>query len=62
MTPWEREHPEGITGSRRKRIADGSGTSVAEVNKLLKQFEGSRKMMKMAADGSLRERLKNFRG
>ena len=62
MTPWEREHPEGIPGSRRKRIADGSGTSVAEVNKLLKQFEGSRKMMKMAADGSLRERLKNFRG
>ena len=62
MTPWEREHPESITGSRRKRIADGSGTNVAEVNKLLKQFEGTRKMMKMAADGSLRERLKNFRG
>ena len=62
MTPWEREHPEGINGSRRKRIADGSGTNMAEVNKLLKQFEGTRKMMKMAADGSLRERMKNFRG
>ena len=62
MTPWEREHPEGITGNRRKRIADGSGTSIAEVNKLLKQFEGTRKMMKMAADGSLRERLKHFHG
>ena len=62
MTPYEREHPEAINGSRRRRIADGSGTSVEEVNKLLKQFEGSRKMMKMAVDGSLAQRLKNFRG
>ncbi len=62
MTPWEREHPEGINGSRRKRIAEGSGTGIAEVNKLLKQFESSRKMMKMAVDGSLAARLKNFRG
>ena len=46
MTPQEREHPEIINGSRRKRIADGSGTSLPEVNKLLKQFEGTRKMMK----------------
>ena len=46
MTPYEREHPEIINGSRRKRIADGSGTSRPEVNKLLKQFEGTRKMMK----------------
>ena len=62
MTPFEREHPESINGSRRRRIAAGSGTSVEEVNKLLKQFEGSRKMMKMAVDGSLAKRLKNFRG
>ena len=61
MTPYEREHPEAINGSRRRRIADGSGTSVEEVNKLLKQFEGSRKMMKMAVDGSLAQRLKAFR-
>ena len=46
MTPKEREHPEIINGSRRKRIADGSGTSLPEVNKLLKQFEGTRTMMK----------------
>ena len=46
MTPYEREHPEIINGSRRKRIADGSGTSLPELNKLLKQFEGTRKMMK----------------
>ena len=62
MTPYEREHPEAINGSRRRRIAAGSGTSVEDVNKLLKQFEGSRKMMKMAVDGSLAQRLKNFRG
>ena len=46
MTPYEREHPECLNGSRRKRIADGSGTSLPEVNKLIKQFEGTRKMMK----------------
>lgn len=61
MTPFEREHPESINGSRRQRIAKGSGTSVADVNKLLKQFEGSRKMMKMAMDGSLASRLKAIR-
>jgi len=47
MTPAERETPELINGSRRKRIADGSGTSIQEVNRLLKQFEDTRKMMKM---------------
>ena len=62
MTPYEKEHPEIINGSRRQRIARGSGTSLQEVNKLLKQFEGSRKMMKMAMDGSLAQRMKNFRG
>ena len=46
MTPYEREHPDIINGSRRKRIADGSGTTLQDVNKLLKQFEGTRKMMK----------------
>lgn len=61
MTPYEKEHPEVINGSRRQRIAKGSGTSIADVNKLLKQFEGSRKMMKMAMDGSLAARLKGFR-
>lgn len=46
MTPKERRHPEIINGSRRKRIAKGSGTSVQEVNKLLKQFEQTQKMLK----------------
>ena len=43
MTPYEREHPEIINGSRRQRIAKGSGTSLQEVNRLLKQFEETRK-------------------
>lgn len=46
MTPKERENPDGIDGSRRKRIAKGSGTSIQEVNNLLKQFDQMRKMMK----------------
>ena len=46
MTPYERENPAAINGSRRKRIAEGSGTSLVEVNRLLKQFEGTSKMMK----------------
>ena len=58
MTPYEREHAELINGSRRKRIADGSGTSIQEVNRLLKQFEGTRKLMKGAMDGSLAARMK----
>ncbi len=48
MTPQEREHTEIINGSRRQRIAKGSGTTLQEVNRLLKQFEQSRKMMKAA--------------
>ena len=61
MTPYEKHHPEAINGSRRKRIADGSGTSLQDVNKLLKQFEGTRKMMKMAASGDLAQRLRGLR-
>ncbi|MBP1616689.1 MAG: signal recognition protein [Bacteroidetes bacterium] len=47
MTPKERSNPEIINGSRRQRIATGSGTSIQEVNKLMKQFDDTRKMMKM---------------
>ena len=46
MTEEERQHPEIINGSRRKRIAKGSGTDIQEVNRLIKQFEEARKMMK----------------
>ena len=54
MTPAEREHPEIINGKRRERIAKGSGRTMAEVNRLIKQFEDTRKMMKAVAGGNLR--------
>lgn len=59
MTPAEREKPEIINGSRRKRIADGSGTSVQEVNRLLKQFETTRSMMKNVMGGGLQNMMRH---
>jgi len=53
MTPDERRHPEIINGSRRRRIASGSGTSVQEVNQLLSQFKQMRKLMKQMGRGRL---------
>ncbi len=50
MTPAERRQPEIISGSRRRRIAAGSGTSIQSVNRLLKQFEQTRKMMRQFGD------------
>lgn len=61
MTPAERENPAIINGSRRKRIADGSGTTIADVNRLLKQFEGTRKVMKSVASGGMKNMMKNAR-
>ena len=54
MTPSERRNPDIIKASRKERIAKGSGTSVQEVNKLLKQFEESKKMMKMMSNGNFK--------
>ncbi|MFR9650312.1 MAG: signal recognition particle protein [Rikenellaceae bacterium] len=51
MTPAERERPDILNARRRERIAAGSGTSMAEVNRLIKQFEDTRKMMKTVASG-----------
>ncbi len=59
MTPAEREHPEIINGSRRQRIAKGSGTTLQDVNRLLKQFEDMRKMMRAAT--SMRNPMKMMR-
>jgi signal recognition particle subunit SRP54 len=53
MTPKERSNPEIINGSRRTRIAKGSGTTIQEVNRLLKQFEQTRKMMKMVTGSKM---------
>jgi signal recognition particle subunit SRP54 len=47
MTPDERVNPTVLNGSRRKRIASGSGTTIQDVNRLIKQFDDTRKMMKM---------------
>jgi len=51
MTPLEREKPSVMNGSRRKRIAAGSGRSIQEINRLIKQFDETRKMMKMMSGG-----------
>jgi signal recognition particle subunit SRP54 len=52
MTPRERQEPSVINGSRRKRIARGSGSAVEDVNRLLKQFAQARKLMKGLGAGS----------
>jgi len=54
MTPAERENPEIINARRRERIAKGSGTTVQDVNRLMKQFDDTRKMMKTVAGGKLK--------
>ena len=64
MTPEERQNPELLNGSRRKRIAKGSGTTVREINELMKQFDQMKKMMKtmskMGKMGRAMEGLKNL--
>ncbi len=63
MTPLERENPALINGSRRKRIADGSGSTIQDVNRLLKQFEESRKMMRMFSNkGAMKNMMRNMPG
>ncbi|HRE74337.1 MAG: signal recognition particle protein [Flavobacteriales bacterium] len=66
MTPKERKNPDLLTGSRRKRIAEGSGTNIQEVNKLMKQFEDTRKMMRMMSDKrsmmNMMRQMKNMPG
>ena len=54
MTMWERQHPDRVNGSRRRRIADGSGMAPADVNQLLNQFRQMQKMMKQFASGKRR--------
>ena len=60
MTPAERENPEIINARRRERIAKGSGTNIADVNRLLKQFEETRKMMRTVAGGGLQQQMRNM--
>jgi signal recognition particle subunit SRP54 len=62
MTPEERNDPALFNGSRRKRVAAGSGTSLAEVNRLMKQFDDVRRMMKTAGSGKMPGRMHALRG
>ena len=60
MTPQERTHPEVLNVSRRQRIAKGSGTSILEVNRLIKQFDQTRKMMKMVTGNQMKSMMANM--
>ncbi|MDR2359245.1 MAG: signal recognition particle protein [Prevotellaceae bacterium] len=64
MTPQERNDPAIFNGSRRKRVAEGSGTSIAEINRLVKQFEDMRRMMKSAGGGGggIQHRMRAMQG
>ncbi len=65
MTPEERENPAILNGSRRKRIAHGAGSNIQEVNKLVKQFDDTRKMMRMASkggSGKMANMMRNLQG
>ena len=62
MTPKEREHPDLIKGSRKRRIATGSGTQVQDVNKLLKQFMQMQKMMKKMKGGGMAKMMRGLGG
>jgi signal recognition particle subunit SRP54 len=60
MTRQERTRPQIINGSRRRRIALGSGTTVQDVNRLLKQFDEMQKMMKRLSKGNVRRAMRNM--
>ena len=62
MTPAERSNPAIINVSRGERIARGSGTTLADVNRLMKQFDQTRQMMKLAAGGGLQQKMQMMRG
>jgi len=63
MTPWERRHASAIKANRKRRIASGSGTSVQEVNKLLKQFDQMQKAMKrMKKQGGMKKMMEQMGG
>jgi len=62
MTPMERRKPDIIKATRKKRIADGSGVQVQEVNRLLKQFEETQKMMKMFSKGGMSKMMRSMGG
>ena len=62
MTPHERRFPKVINGSRKKRIAAGSGTQIQDVNRLLKQFTQMQKMMKKMSKGGMKNMMRGMKG
>ena len=62
MTPHERKFPKVINGSRKKRIAAGSGTQIQDVNRLLKQFTQMQKMMKKMSKGGMKKMMRGMKG
>ena len=62
MTPMERTNPELLNNSRRQRIAKGSGTNIQEVNRLIKQFDQTRKMMKMVTGSKMAGMMSRMKG
>jgi len=62
MTPGERQRPELIKGSRKKRISNGSGTQIQDLNRLLKQFKQMQKMMKKVSKGGMKNMMRNLKG
>ena len=62
MTPQERKNPAILNTSRRQRIAKGSGTTIQEVNRLIKQFDQTRKMMKMVTGAGMKGMMGRMKG
>ena len=62
MTPYEREHPECLNTSRRRRIQKGAGVKIEDVNRLIKQFDQTRKMMKLMTDKSKMAQMASMMG
>ena len=62
MTRQERQNPKILNGSRRSRIAMGSGTQVSDINRFMKEFEQMKKMMSMFTNGKGMDRLKGMMG
>jgi len=62
MTPVERRHPDLIKGSRKRRIAQGSGSQVQDVNRLLKQFDQMQRMMKKFSKGGMGKLMRGLKG
>jgi len=62
MTPGERQRPDVIKGSRKRRIAAGSGTQIQDVNRLLKQFMQMQKMMKKMSGGGMKKMMRGMKG